>query len=419
MPQYEEIIDGEKRLRIKVGVRCKEHPKGRIWKMDTLFGVEKGSKKANASERRLILEAEKEKTLIQEYGVFWSKLVYLYEKYAYKELRAGTWVQSEQTLEESLRSIRTWTKSWNNVLAAKIKSADITKLLHKMKNEGKASSTLSKMRGDIKKIFEYGMLNDHVNGLPRSPTIGVTIKSRKRKRTEILKTDEIKKLLICAKEYEPNWYYIWAFAIYLGARANELYALKWSDIDYENKLIHIQRGYVRKHRVYQDWTKNGDTRQVSICPPLMSIIGDLKAKCVLERQRKNNDYKESDFILPRPGMFQNWSQAEKLRNFCKEIGIPSICFHSLRACFATELLKRGVPPARVMRVGGWSSMKTMMIYVRLSGSDVKGTTDALNFREDVPNKTKEGHVLMSAVGAEFDTTGLGLPDVVKMSDFRK
>ncbi len=416
MPQYEEIKNDENRLRIKVGIRCKEHPKGRIWKTGIYPGVKKGSKKANELERKLIGEAEKEKAIIQEFGTFWIKLVGLYELHAFDELKEGRWPQSRQTLSEAISSLRKWTSEWDDKLAAKITSADVTRLLNKMKAKGKAGSTLSKMRGDIKKVFEFGIIHELINGVSKSPTIGVSVASRRRKRTEILQAAEIKKLLVCAKEFEPNWYFIWSFAVYTGARVNELYALKWTDINEQERTITIQRGYSKKYKTYKDWTKNGDWRTVSICEPLQEVISELRARNTFEKSNTKKDF--SDYVLPRPGMFQNWSQAEKTRLFCKEIGITPICFHTLRACFATELLKRGVPIPRVMRVGGWKSLKTMMHYVRLSGTDVTGTTDPLDFRGPEPDKKTEDQALMKAVGAEFDTRGMGIADVVDLSLYR-
>lgn len=33
---------------------------------------------------------------------------------------------------------------------------------------------------------------------------------------------------------------------------------------------------------------------------------------------------------------------------------------------------------RVMRMGGWSDLKTFQIYLRMAGIDVKGVSDALD-----------------------------------------
>lgn len=60
----------------------------------------------------------------------------------------------------------------------------------------------------------------------------------------------------------------------------------------------------------------------------------------------------------------------------ESIGIhKEIVFRTLRACFATHLLSMGVEPLKVMRMGGWSDLKTFQIYLRLSGVDVKGVAE--------------------------------------------
>ncbi|RYZ80053.1 MAG: site-specific integrase [Proteobacteria bacterium] len=219
-------------------------------------------------------------------------------------------------------------------------------------------------------------------------------------RTEILNADEIKKLLKYAKEYERPWYYIWSFAIYTGARNGELYALKWTDIDEGERIITIQRSYNKRFDEYKG-TKTDEWRKVSINSSLWDLIQELKP--IREHMTRGlSTY--SEYVLPRPGWWQNGEQAKRLRMFCEEIGITPICFHTLRACFATELLKRGVPVPKVMRVGGWKSMKTMMHYIRLAGIDDKGITDPLNFESEEPSEVLEGRTLMEAVAERFEET---------------
>jgi integrase len=212
-----------------------------------------------------------------------------------------------------------------------------------------------------------------------------------------LMEDEIRKLLSYGKTYEPAWFPIWAFAAYTGCRNGELYALKWSDIDFQERLITVQRSYNKKFKE-EKCTKTGDWRRVSICEPLWEIVLELKR--VHDHELERGACKNVGYVLPRPGLWQNGDQARKLRQFCEEIGITPICFHTLRACFATELLKRGVDVPSVMRVGGWKSLKTMMHYVRLSGVGDRGITDPLDYRSEDPKLTNE--TLMKAVGDSFD-----------------
>lgn len=65
--------------------------------------------------------------------------------------------------------------------------------------------------------------------------------------------------------------------------------------------------------------------------------------------------------------------------------MPRISFHDLRASWATVLLGKGIEPAVVMKMGGWSDLKTMERYVRLSGIETDGAADDLELHN--PSKT--------------------------------
>ncbi len=395
MPQKQIDDDGVKRLIITVSVRCKEHPSGRIQLKRIFDNVEQGSAKANSLERDLLREIDKDRAQREIVGISWGTLLGYYELYAREQLEKDRWCQSKQTLFEAMRALHKWTAPWLKESAGRISASDVTKLFHIMKEHEMSDALIGKVKGDIRKVFEFGILFDHVRGIKQSPTASVSTKSRKRMRTEILREDEIKKLLSYGKKYEPTWYYIWAFGIYTGCRNGELYALKWSDIDFKDRMITVQRSFNKKEG--EKCTKTGEWRHVSICDPLWELIEELKQ--IHDHEVQRGKCKNPGYVLPRPGLWQNGEQAKKLRLFCEEIGITPVCFHTLRACFATELLKRGVDIPSVMRVGGWKSIKTMMHYVRLSGVNDKGITDPLDYRSIEPADTNK--VLMNAVGEKF------------------
>ena len=62
--------------------------------------------------------------------------------------------------------------------------------------------------------------------------------------------------------------------------------------------------------------------------------------------------------------------------------MKDVVFHALRACFATHLLSTGFEPLKVMRMGGWSDLKTFQIYLRMSGVDVRGVAEGLGVIAD-------------------------------------
>lgn len=64
--------------------------------------------------------------------------------------------------------------------------------------------------------------------------------------------------------------------------------------------------------------------------------------------------------------------AKSLKDFCREVGITAVKFHDLRATFITQMLLRGVPIAKVMKIVGHSTIKTTMRYLRLIAEDTQG-----------------------------------------------
>ncbi len=63
--------------------------------------------------------------------------------------------------------------------------------------------------------------------------------------------------------------------------------------------------------------------------------------------------------------------------FLTGLGLPVVRFHDLRASWATIMLGRDVEPAKVMVMGGWNDIKTLMIYMRKAGINIRGITDCL------------------------------------------
>jgi hypothetical protein len=163
-----------------------------------------------------------------------------------------------------------------------------------------------------------------------------------------------------------------------GMRSGELYALEWDQIDFDNKLLFVHRNWTS--RTGFGPTKGRYWRSVPIeSTQVLNLLKELKLKRGNER-----------FVLPRFQCWTDGSQAEILRQFCEGSGLPSIRFHTLRACFATQLIRDSVAPAVVMKICGWKDLKTMQRYIRLAGIEVKGATQGLKL---LPEREVMGRVV--------------------------
>lgn len=225
-----------------------------------------------------------------------------------------------------------------------------------------------KLRSAINGLYAWAIDTRKLKSVSQSPAFGINtgIGREEEKRPEILTLSEIRKLLELAKGYNSPWYPVWAMALSTGMRAGELCALRWEDVDLENKLIHVRRS-ANKRLGQEGPTKGRYWRDVPINADLESLLLELRS---LQR---------GSHVLPRIRELLSGEQATVIREFCESVGLPSIRFHTLRACFATQLLGASVAVPTVMLIGGWKSLKTMQRYIRLSGVEVQGATEGLRF----------------------------------------
>ncbi|QDK43866.1 site-specific integrase [Bdellovibrio sp. ZAP7] len=213
----------------------------------------------------------------------------------------------------------------------------------------------------IRSAFRHAVETDL---LIRNPTPLLKFKLSD-KISSVLNEEEIRLLLTKAQEHQWEWYPHYALALYTGMRNGELYALPWQNVDLHRRQILVNCSWSSK--VGYKSTKSGHDRIVEIPLPLIPVLNDLKK------------YEpDTSFVLPRLSKWDKGDQARYLRAFLMSVGLPMMRFHDLRASWATLLLNKGVAPSKVMSMGGWRDMDTMMIYMRKAGIDIKGSTSVLD-----------------------------------------
>lgn len=265
---------------------------------------------------------------------------------------------TEKTIYSIYVCIRKYTNRWNNRAVDSITVTDIFSIINGMENtSGHKSFVLQCIRGVFNHAFNKGYIKNN-------PTPKIKIKSAD-KIMPVLTEAQVNHFLTQARDINHEWYPIWACAIFTGMRNGELYALKKANVNVADRTILVNQSWNNMDGFKS--TKSGDDRIIEIPNPLIPIIEHEMAK-----------RSDSEFLLPRIPKWYKGEQARCLRQFLAGIGLPQIRFHDLRASWATMLLAKGVAPAKVMAMGGWKDMETMMIYMRKAGLDIKGATNCLD-----------------------------------------
>lgn len=298
----------------------------------------------------------------------WAKLIEMWEEDARNR---GLTLK---TIENYLYSLKAYTfDKWGQRTVDRILTSEIRDLIN-IDLADKSDAQKQSVLKFIRCVFQHGLEAGHLN---RNPTPSMKFKIGQ-KLKKVLSKEQVETLLNQAKQMSCEWYPHWCMAAYTGMRNGELYALTWDKVDFEKNVILVNCSWSSKNGLKS--TKSGDDRMVPIAPQLRPLLLELKLKGSVD----------TDHVLPRISKWSKGDQARELRFFLAGLGMQPVRFHDLRATFATLLLQSGVEPIKVMKVGGWNSMKTMQIYVRKSGVDISGMMDNFSLHE---HNQSEGRVL--------------------------
>lgn len=323
---------------------------------------------ARREERQWLQDLARQVEKLEGKGLSWYEVLYRWEASAHtghlgKKL-------NRLTVKDHMNRMKRYTRPWLDLIASDLNKADGRRVLAYAESLGAKKSLLNSIKSSINLIYNWGIEEGLITGnnlSGKSPVFGLGLDVKEEKLKPILTLDEVRKFLLEAKIQGHPWYPIWAFAILTGMRSGELQALEWGDVDEKNAIIRVSKSFNKRLNATK-CPKNGTWRNVDISSQLQEIISELK------RERLNQQ-----FVLPQFPEWKYGGGGKVLRMFLERIGIQKdIVFHTLRACFATHLLSTGVEPLKVMRMGGWSDLKTFQIYLRMSGVDVKGVAEGLD-----------------------------------------
>ncbi len=142
-------------------------------------------------------------------------------------------------------------------------------------------------------------------------------------------------------------------AAFAGLRLGELRALRWEDIDFDLRVIHIRRAFTQK---IEDAPKSGRVRATPMVDQVAEALKDLS-----RRERFTAD---QDLIFPSPygSYLEDSALRRRYYNALKAAKIPHLRFHDLRHTFGT-LAVQEFALSDVKAYMGHADIATTMIYV--------------------------------------------------------
>ncbi len=206
-------------------------------------------------------------------------------------------------------------------------------------------------------IFHYALVNEMLDKNPvalvdRSSKLFTKSKNSLEKKYYSAK--EVEKLLSTA----TGWFRVMLlFYINTGARTGEGLALKWSDIDFENQTIGIQRS-IRAGKITES-TKTGNDRLIVMSKPLKEALLDYKEIAPSDTWVFINPYTNKPFTSSKSIIHRFF------KPLLEECQIKYSRFYILRHTFASLSAKKGIPMTVISKqLGHANPSVTMKYYVQ-------------------------------------------------------
>lgn len=162
------------------------------------------------------------------------------------------------------------------------------------------------------------------------------------------------------------------FLYYTGCRKGEALALNWTDIDFKNEIIKINKNLTRKikeEKFLVTSTKNfSSTRNIRISENLLNV---------LEMYYQTTD--KNGFVFGGNKPLPQTSIDRKLKYYCEISNVKNIRLHDFRHSHASYLISQGVDIVSVAkRLGHKDIEQTLNTYAHVLNDNEKSTMDALN-----------------------------------------
>lgn len=158
-----------------------------------------------------------------------------------------------------------------------------------------------------------------------------------------------------------------------GLRTSELVGLKWSDIDWNEKVIHVRRNleyrYSRGDWLWGPTKSKAGERDIPMTDMVYGMLSVMEANKSHLLPQTPEEFRDIIFLNRNGVPTKNSAYDTSLYKLCEKAGIKTISMHTLRHTFATRCVEAGMNYKTLQTILGHSSIKmTMDRYAHVTDS---------------------------------------------------
>ncbi len=266
-------------------------------------------------------------------------------------IRESTWSVYEGHARNHFRD-------FDSLKIDRITTKSIEQFIVKRQSDGMNIATLRKILVTLGQIFSLAVRRNYitVNPLDNAERPRKSGNENDTHSIHVLSPEEIKGFLSQIKELKYRT--LFNLAIFSGARQGELLGLKWNDVLWDKKQVHIQRTF-NNGRFYPPKTITSK-RKIDIGPQMIILLKEWCIACPVSDQ--NLIFQTS---AGQPLNHSNLVNRQFLPAL-KSAGIQRIRFHDLRHTYASLLIEQGENIKYIQtQLGHSNPTVTLNVYAHL------------------------------------------------------
>lgn len=274
-----------------------------------------------------------------------------------------------------------------HIKLSQLRPQDLNKFYQELQKDGtnKRGGSLS-----AKTILEHHRLIHTVleqavkEGLvPFNVASRATLPKVERKDPDYLQPGEVADILKAAERESPKWNMLLHLLAITGCRRGEVLGLKWEDVDFDGKKIHVSRSvsYTPGRGVFVGTPKTTSSiRWISVPVSTVDRLCQYRSWQAGERLRLAGYYKDSGFIFTQddgsplhPDSVTSW-----MTKFSKKYGFRPLHPHMFRHAAASALIYGGLDvTSTAKRLGHSRTSTTLDVYAHLIQDAEQKSADIL------------------------------------------
>lgn len=193
-------------------------------------------------------------------------------------------------------------------------------------------------------------------------------------------------------KFENYYYPTLFFDLFSGLRRSEVLGLKWSDIDFDNKVARITQTLQRvkgKGLIFKSTKNKSSAKPIDLSNSMIAILEKVKKLQSANRLKFGKIYNNNDLVFSQPNgkPIEPSEFGREFKKILKKLNLPNIRLHDLRHSHATLLLTSGANLKAVQeRLRHSKSAITLDIYSHALPNIQRESVD--RFEEIIMSKVK-------------------------------